>query len=282
MLNASATDGWLNQTPKAIESLVYARTVSGSDFNIEVDRKVLATQLGLLRSDGLTYAPQDSLPALTGPGCFSEVWAEGRWLQTLSVLMQVDGDSRWEEIAKKKIDRLLSLTRTKEDFRFFGEAQFHPGSAAPADESEPFPPVYESPLVHDENDPAWHPDYCGGAVVLGAARFYRLTRYPPAFELCTGLAGSLLARVYTKPDGRYFVNHFYHGVYPLIALAEYAKVAEDAETFGRVDACYRWVRDMGDRLVGFYSAYMPGGSSYESRRRGNSAFGSPTGWTSER
>ena len=89
-----STDAWLNIPAKFIEALVNCRLASGSDFNLEVDRKILATQLGLIGDDGLTYAPEGPLPRLKGNRNYSEIWGEGRLLLALSMLAQVDDDAR--------------------------------------------------------------------------------------------------------------------------------------------------------------------------------------------
>ena len=107
------TDAWLNIPPKFIEALVNCRLGSGSDLNLEVDRKILATQLGLIGEDGLTYAPEGPLPKLKDrqhpKRGYSEIWGEGRLLVALSMLAQIDDDPRWVEIGRKKIDRLPAV-----------------------------------------------------------------------------------------------------------------------------------------------------------------------------
>ena len=115
------TDAWLNIPPKFIEALVNCRLGSGSDLNLEVDRKILATQLGLIGEDGLTYAPEGPLPKLKDrqhpKRGYSEIWGEGRLLVALSMLAQIDDDPRWVEIGRKKIDRLLQLSKEKDGSR---------------------------------------------------------------------------------------------------------------------------------------------------------------------
>ena len=55
--------------------------------------------------------------------------------------------------------------------------------------------------------------------------------------------------MFKNEDGRYDFFHFHHGLYALMAVAEYAEAAQDKEAYRRVDACYRWVRQMGDPLI---------------------------------
>jgi hypothetical protein len=42
-----------------------------------------------------------------------------------------------------------------------------------------------------------------------------------------------------------------------MAVWEYALAADDREVMERVDACYRWAREMGDPLIGFFPELFP-------------------------
>jgi hypothetical protein len=256
-----STDAWLNIPAKFIEALVNCRLASGSDFNLEVDRKILATQLGLIGDDGLTYAPEGPLPGLKGERNYSEIWGEGRLLLALAMLAQVDDDARWVEIGRKKVDRLLSLSREKEGFRFFWKGRFHPGEAAPPDATEPTKGIEGGSLA--DGHAVFSMMYSVGALGYGAGLFYRVTNYPPALELSRGLAKWALERMFKNADGHYSFFHFHHGTFALMAVAEYAEAAQDTEVLRRVDACYRWAREMGDPLVGWYPELMPGTHEFE-------------------
>jgi hypothetical protein len=256
-----STDAWLNIPAKFIEALVNCRLASGSDLNLEVDRKILATQLGLIGDDGLTYAPEGPLPELKGERNYSEIWGEGRLLLALAMLAQVDDDPRWVEIGRKKVDRLLTLSREKEGYRFFWKGRFHPGEGAPADAAEPIKGTEGGSLA--DGDAVFSMMYSVGALGYGAGLFYRVTKYPPALDLSRGLAKWALAKMFKNADGRYNFYHFHHGIFALMAVAEYAEAAQDTEVLRRVDACYRWAREMGDPLVGWYPEFMPGTDEFE-------------------
>ena len=256
-----STDAWLNIPAKFIEALVNCRLASGSDLNLEVDRKVWATQLGLIGADGLTYAPEGPLPELKGERNYSEIWAEGRLLLALAMLAQVDEDPRWVEIGRKKVDRLLALSREKEGYRFFWKGRFHPGEAVPPDAAEPTKGIEGGSLA--DGQAVFSMMYSVGALGYGAGLFHRVTNYPPALELSRGLAKWALARMFKHADGHYNFFHFHHGTFALMAVAEYAEAARDAEVLRRADACFRWVREMGDPLVGWFPELMPGSGEFE-------------------
>lgn len=261
------TDAWLNIPPKFIEALTLCRLASGSDYNEEVDRQVLATQLSLIGEDGLTYAPEGFLPQFKVRRDYSEIWGEGRSLIALSILAQIDDSQLWIDIGKKKVDRLLSLSVSKEDFRFFWKGRFYPGDVPPPDADEPRVKNPEGSL--GDSNPVFSMIYSVGALGHGAGLFFRVSGYEPALELSRGLAFWALARMFNNEDGRYNFGHFHHGLYALMAVAEYGFAAQDEAVLSRVDACYRWAREMGDPLVGFFAEAMPGSPGYL-KRRGNS------------
>lgn len=257
--NLRMYDSYLNIPPKIIEALALCRLASGSGQQLSVDREVLSAQLGFLGPDGLTYSPKDMLKELGDEWRdHAEVWAEGRWLIALSVLAQIDDDPRWVEIGKRKIDRMLSLTRVKNGFRFLWKTGFQRGDTPPADADEVNTPI-EHPGLGDKN-PTFRMIYSVGALGHGSGLFYRVTGYEPALELCRGLARWALARMFASSDGRFefgtFHPHFHHGLYALMAVCEYGVAADDREILHHVDTCYRWARGRGDPVVGLFPEHM--------------------------
>ncbi len=248
------TDAYLNIPSKFLEALVVCRLASGGSDQLDVDLEVLRSQLALLGDDGALYAPTDTFRQHTEAGGFSEVWGEGRHLLALSMLAQIDDDPRWVEIGKRKVDRMLSLTREKEGFRFLWKGRYLPGEAPPEDADEPSDPIEGGGLA--DGDPTFSMIYSVGALGHGSGLFYRVTSYEPALELCRGLAHWALARMFRHEDGHYDFFHFHHGLYALMAVCEYGIAADDREVLARVDACYRWAREFGDPLVGFYPELM--------------------------
>jgi hypothetical protein len=252
------TDAYLNIPPKFLEALALCRLGSGSTQQLDVDLEVLKVQLSLLGEDGLTYCPTGTLKEFIEPRPFAEVWAEGRLLLALSMLAQVDDDPRWAEIGKRKVDRMLALTREKEGFRFLWKGRYRPGEVVPADADEPSGPIEGGSLADGGLDGVFSMIYSVGALGHGSGLFYRVTGYEPSLELSRGLAYWALERMFKNEDGRYDFGHFHHGAYALLAVLEYGYAAGDREALERVDACYRWLREMGDPLIGFYTEHMPG------------------------
>jgi len=238
-------DAFLNIPPKFLEALALCRLASGSDLNIETDAAVLAEQIALVAEDGLSYAPTDAMVRLQHPGMerpFAEVWAEGRTIVALAILAQLDDDPRWAQLAKRKIDKMLSLTTQKDGYLYLWKTRYRPG---------------EQPNGAEEPD-RWPIIYATGALGHGSALFYRVTRYEPALKLARGLARWAVRRVFCNQDGRWDFHHFHHSLYSLIGALEYALAAQDEEFLTGWTACYRYAREMGDPLIGYFPEVMPG------------------------
>jgi hypothetical protein len=255
------TDAYLNIPPKFIEALVFCRAGSGSGLNLAVDTEVLKTQLSLLGDDGLTYCPGGTFLQFSEERGFSEIWGEGRMLSALSTLVQVDPNPQWVAMGSKKVDRLLALSRQKEDFRFFWKGRFRPGEQVPTDADEPSVPNSHGSLA--DYDPLFSKVYSIGALGHGAGLFYRVTGYEPALELSRGLAHWGLKRIFNQPGGRYDFWHFHHGLYSLMAVWEYALAAGDRAVMEQVNASYRWARQMGDASIGFFTELFPDQRSWQ-------------------
>jgi hypothetical protein len=184
------------------------------------------------------------------------------------MLAQVDDDPGWVELGKRKVDRLLALTREKDGFRYLWKGRFRPGEMVPVDAGEPEGNLQDGSLLDRNPDAKMSIIYSVGALGHGSGLFFRVTGYEPALELSRGLARWALARIFTYEEGLWDTHHFHHSLYALMAVCEYGYAVNDREILERVDACYRWAREMGDPLIGFYPEVMPG-SKWYLRRQGN-------------
>lgn len=264
------TDAYLNIPPKFLAALVAARLGSGSDFNLDVDGQVIQAQMGLLGDDGLTYCPTDTMPDLDDPRAYAEIWGEGRMIHALTLLGQIDKDSKWLDAAKRKVDRILSLTTEKDGYRYLWRGRFQPGQTVPSDVHEPVGGLLDGSLLDSYDDPQMSIIYSVGSTGFGAGLLYRLTGYEPALELSKGLAKWALAKIFNDPDGRWNIYHFHHSLFALMAVCQYAIASNDQEVLAQVDRCFRWAREMGDPSIGYYTEWMPGSDLYLQWQQGNS------------
>ncbi|MDP6439762.1 MAG: glycoside hydrolase family 127 protein [Candidatus Brocadiia bacterium] len=269
-------DAHLEMVPEFLEALLLCRAASGSTQNLDVDGEVLRTQLEFLGDDGLTYCPTDTrreiwkAQGIDQPYPYATDWSEGRRLSTLSMLAQVDDDPRWVEIGKRKVGRMLELTREKDGFRFLWKRILRQGETVPPGADEPGLMAAEKTApVKRRRSSSMDNAYLDFAPLIsmtlsigglghGAASFHRVTGYEPALELSGGMAQWALARMFNNADGRYNFYNATLGLFALIAVCDYGCAAGDREVLERVDACYRWARAMGDPLIGYYTTGMPG------------------------
>lgn len=248
---------------KFLESLPLMRIISGSTYNIDVDRKMMTSILRHTGQDGLHYIPWSrvsTMPDFLGGAPeegsesvvlkaqkpFTTVWFEGRGLLALSVWDQHDHNPRWKQLIEKKIDRLLELAVKKDDYGYFARGRYYVmGDKSPVDGPMPqgFYPLFSAAISH------------------GAAAYYKRTGYQPALELSGRLARGLYkhCNLFDK-DGRFLFNHFHHSTYALIGMLEYASAAKDQELIQFVKKAYEYGKTLGEPLIGFYPEYpgVPG------------------------
>ena len=246
---------------KFMEALVVCRLGCGSRQNQEIDRHVFNALIDSTGEDGLTYFPTDAMEGLPDYNVptFTETYPEGRTLVALSMLCQVDDNPQWLAMGQKKTDRLLALTREKDGYRYFWKGRFRPNQEVPDDAPDPYDRTTPIP---DRGFRDWNPEASMTYSIVagyGAGVFYRATGYEPALELSRGLARWALTRLWNREDGWQTHWHFHHGLAALNSVCEYGVAANDREVLERVDACYRWSREMGDPLIGFYPEHMYGG-----------------------
>jgi hypothetical protein len=180
------------------------------------------------------------------------------------MLAQVDDDPRWIRIAQRKGDRLLELAVEKAGYRYFRTYEFRPGEGVPPDASEPMENLDGG--LPGSGKPVLSMAHWMGAVGHGAGLLYRLTGDEPALALSRGLARWALVRLFHNGGGAYKSDHFHISLYALMGVCEYGVAGGDVEVLERVDACYRWAREMGDSLTGFFPEAMPGSDWYLARK----------------
>ena len=240
---------------KFLESLPLMRIISGSTYNIDVDRKMMAAILRYTGQDGLHYIPWSRVSAmpdflggtpteggedvvLKAQKPFTTVWFEGRGLLALGIWDQHDRNPLWKKLIEKKIDRLLELAVKKDNYAYFSRGRFYVmGDKGPVDGPMPqgFFPIFSAAISH------------------GAAAHYRRTGYQPALELAGKLARGLHEHggLFDK-DSRFLFNHFHHSTYALIGMLEYASAANDQELIRFVKNGYEYGKTLGEPLIGFY------------------------------
>ena len=264
-----STDAYLNIPPKFLAALALSREGSGSQFNLDIDTQVIKMQMGLIGKDGLSYSPKGTLQKYKGIDPYAEIWAEGRMIHAFTILGQTD-NAAFFNIAKKKTDRILELTTQNDDYLYLWRGRFKPNQKIPKRITEPKGGIADGSLLDTYKDPKMSIIYSVGSTGFGAGLLYRATRYEPALELSKGLAKWALEKVFFDPDGSWDIYHFHHSLFALMAVCQYAVAANDLDMLKHVNTCYLWARQMGDKLLGYYTEWMPGSDLYLQCQQGNS------------
>ena len=125
---------------KHLESLPLMRIMSGSSYNVEMDKKFMEGRLHLAGEDGFFYAPWSKVAWMTGylSGApvgvdivtqtkqpHVEIWEEGRMIIALCMWYQHDKNPLWQELIEKKINRLSELAVWKEDYCYFSRGRLY-------------------------------------------------------------------------------------------------------------------------------------------------------------
>ena len=249
---------------KFLESLPLMRIMSGSDYNIDIDKKLMESILHITGEDGLHYIPFSQVSEIPGflggapigkelitqtQKSYTTVWLEGRALLALCVWYQHDNNPLFKEIIENKINKLLELAVKKDDYCHFSRGRYYlTTDKGPVEGPMPtgFFPLFSAAISH------------------GASRYYHLTEYEPAIELAGRLAKWLYKHGESyDEDGRFLWNHFHHSTYGLIGMftsftnafglwLEYASAVKDEELIQFVKKGYEYGKAVGEPLIGFF------------------------------
>ena len=225
-------------TGKFLEALPLMRIMSGSDYNVEVDARIMESYFHGAGSDGLYYCPVKDRPwafyaehgteeVRTTRGPFGFTFGEGRLIMAMCMWYQHDHNPLWKQLIEKKIDRLLELGY-KKDGAISYTRFFVPGQV-----------ITEEPPVGLDS---WLP--------YGAITYYQLTGYRPALELARAQVNHL--RKWFDDDGRWLQGHFHLSEAALTEILEYGIAVGDKQLIELVKNGYEFGKAIGEPLVGFF------------------------------
>ncbi|MFH1007739.1 MAG: hypothetical protein V1800_09590 [Candidatus Latescibacterota bacterium] len=242
---------------KHLEALPLVRIMSGSSYNIEMDKAFMECRLHLAGKDGFFYAPWSKVawwPGYTVGGSivdrtkqpYAGIWEEARMIQALCMWYQHDKNLLWKELIEKKINRLSDLAVWKEDYCYFsrgGGAHYVLGDKGPVEG-----PMLKGVYAIEPARNAAH----------SCSLYYRLTGYEPALKLAGGVVRALLehGEAYGE-DGRWLYFHFHANSGVLISILEYATTVNDKDLIDFVKRGYEFGKAFGEPLVGYYPEEIP-------------------------
>ena len=240
--------------PKFMEALPLLRIMSGSDFNRELDDRMMDALLHMTAPDGLTYFPMDDRPwrkhhpTLAAGVPHACAFTEGRMILALNMWQQHDGNALWDELARKKIDKLRSLAATEDGCLYWPEPVVYPGAS--------YFPLGTTSLT-GSMPRRWNA-LDAAMVAHGSAQYYDITGNRSALELAQGLVRYYRrhGQVYAD-NGRFVLSHFHISTAGLIGALQTGFAAEDEELIEFARGGYDFAREMGEPLVGFFPEHLP-------------------------
>ncbi|MBI2824454.1 MAG: hypothetical protein HYX69_07195 [Planctomycetia bacterium] len=224
-----------NQNAKWAESVELMRAVTGSDWNIDGDRKLMASLVRFTGPDGLFYVPVKDRPwAYIDPVTqkagkpFADAFAEGRQLRALATWYEHDKNPLWKKIADRKVKRLAELAIKKGDTLYFKLARGYSPWYVETGEG-PVAALGDVGQVFDNltgdaaaNMICWMPQ--------AAVTWYRVTGNTDALRLARGLARYLYEDevFFDRAKGK-FHNYGTFFTHAMNSICSYALVADDKE-----------------------------------------------------
>ena len=265
---------------KFMEALPLMRLVSGSQDNLEVDRRWRELALRNLGPDGIYYYPLRGRPwALHGPwlglaGGSEEKAREreqvivpimgGRMLSAMMNYARQGNASLWKREAERMVDGLVSVAVDRGSYAVFAPSALYAEKGCTEDVGKSSP----SWAAMD----AW--------VALGLVHAYRGTGYEPAITLARKLLNHIVEELhFFGPDGSFGptasehgiappdtmkgleavmdytgskYQHFHTHTYVLLAMLEYALATADDKMLKLARRGFEYGRANGNALLGYF------------------------------
>lgn len=247
---------------KYMDTLPLLRLASGSTLNMDVERRWFEVLLHMQDADGLLYFPKIGKPwwpnQCYGPAPpgdhYTLVYPHGRLLGAVTIYYLLTGDQLWKAAGRRVVDGLAELAVYEDDKAYFEWVQFGPGKQ--------FTKADRSTVTH--NFASWF-----AWTVQGLANYYKITGYEPAKTLSGKIARWIISDSnHFDSEGRFLPEHpgtsmaHFHGhTMVLLALLDYALVAEDASTVDFVRKGFELARENGDTTVGYFPEWLGGGTA---------------------
>jgi hypothetical protein len=247
---------WQGHTfEKFMWALVLTRMASGSDQNLNVERRWMEAALKMQGPDGLIYVPVNGRPwAFNGwykgvekpRDQILEPFGWGTMLSAMSVLAARDPGPVWKSATRRLVDGMVNQAVVDGDSAYFWPSCMYASKDRPA-----HPPMPTSPFE------------CEGSVIpQGLVMAYRVLQYEPALTLARQYINFLRMNFYA-PDGSFLVKpgmpvhtHTHAHARGLLAMEQCAEAAGDKELMAFVVRAYEHWRDLGSNIA-------PGVSDYD-------------------
>ena len=275
---------------KFMEALPLMRVASGSQDNLEVDRRWREVTLHNIGPDGVYYYPLRGRPwALHGPWLGLAGGTEerarvrdqvivpmmgGRMLSAMMNYARQGDAPLWKREAEHMVDGLVSVAVDRGDYAVFAPSALYAEKGCTEDVGKA--------------SPGWAA--IDAWVALGLVHAYRGTGYEPAITLARKLLNNIVEQLqFIGPDGSFGptassailpqlksmkglesvmdytgakYQHFHTHTYVLLALLEYALATHDDKKLELARRGFEFGRANGNALVGYFPE-MLGRPNYE-------------------
>jgi hypothetical protein len=277
---------WFDCNPRAAESLPYFRAVTGSDYRMDIEEKMIASMLSRIGEDGLYYnAPyRDEAPWRKGGFAwpmivpegedYAPAYANGQMIIALLSRYQAGEDPALLEIARRMVDRLIEIAVYKDDYAYYpvtegnGLCGYRREHGWGGDTREP---------IDELSSPEGMVTGFYAVVVRAMSRWFAATGDAPALDFAGKLVRFILkpqfwmgsieawhesashARLHGDPQRKpsaLFQGHLTGIASTLQGLIEYAIAANDSYLKEFVRQGYEHMRNFGLSRIGMWGENM--------------------------
>ena len=235
--------------PKFMWALLLARLVSGSELNLNVERRWMEVALRMQGPDGLIYAPVKGRPwafewwqirSLALPtDQILQPFDCGVMLSAMSQFARRDPGPVWRSSLKRLVDGIRELAVIDGD-----DAYFWPSCILASKDRPTHPPMSTLPFETETS-----------VVPLGLVQAFGVLGDESALVLAKKLI-HYLRQYFYRPDGSFLARpglamkaHTHSHLRGLLAMEEYAEVAGDRELMDFVVRSFEYVRDQGANVA---------------------------------
>jgi hypothetical protein len=239
-----------------VEALIRNRIISGSQQNLQVERRWMEVTLKLQGPDGLLYVPVKGRPwALDGfqirdievpkGDQILEPYVCGSMLRSISVYARRNPDGPWRSVLRRLVDGMINLAVSDGDYAYYWPSCMYATTKRPPDVQMPARPF----------------EIEGTQVPLGLVDAYHELEYESALVLA-GKNINYLRKNFYDEGGRFLASpglklqaHGGAHLRGLLAMEQYAEVARDREMMDFVVRGFEHALDLGANSVAGTSDY---------------------------
>lgn len=244
--------GLPTNNPKFAESLPMMRLMCGSNYNRDIETRMMEYMVSAIGDDGFYYAIKADRPWHEANQDFANVYGNIRFLLAMKAWYHVTGDPAWKERIDKLVNRLCETAIYKGDYAFY-----------PTSEIAEWFSYGRNTGWLTTDEPAGHPTVLYiGPVLRGLAQAEQIVPSPRGRELANKLSRFLRKPVHWQPEASpKFVDgpnraqwqlHFHGWAAALRGLLDYAMMTRDADSLEFVRDGYEYARSFGIPRIGFF------------------------------